>query len=170
MPELTLSSYSDMTGLTSVRNPRTAFETVNVRPSRHPAEVTDVLIITPEPKLQAYIGNLFRRFGWSVSSLSSMAAAVDFVAHNRTAVVLSEERLPDGSWREVAEALELELCSPALIVLARDKSILSDVTALGGFDVLVAPLNESDVLWAVASAWHAWMSHYERVHSSLRGG
>jgi hypothetical protein len=53
-----------------------------------------------------------------------------------------------------------------LIVIGDDPAIAQEVVALGGFDLLVRPLRESDIVWSVASAWHAW----KRNESGGRGG
>lgn len=163
MPELTLSSLSELTALGSVRNPQ-QITNANARPRRHAPAITDVMTVTSDPKVHAHMEGLFHRFGWSVALVSSGAAAVAFAKNNLAAVALCSEDLPDGTWKDVARAFHARPYSPVLIVIGEDKSILSQVTQMGGFDVLTQPFNQTDVLWAVASAWHAWMTAYEELY------
>jgi hypothetical protein len=80
--------------------------------------------------------------------------------------VVCEESLPDGFWHDSAVALSSLPDAPALVVVSDDDSLVHEVLALGGFDVLVRPLRKSDVVWTIASAWHAWM---KRVGGSGTG-
>ncbi len=50
---------------------------------------------------------------------------------------------------------------PALIVVGGDAALAREVAARGGFDLLVRPLRQTDVVWAVASAWHGWVKRIE---------
>ena len=167
MPELTLSSLSELTALGSTPNPRQIIN-ANIRFRKHVPAITDVMIVTPDPKVHAHLEKLFVRFGWSVAPLSSRAAAVDFATDNFAAVALCEEELPDGTWQDVARAFNARPYSPHLIVLSEDKSILREVMQTGGFDILTRPYDDTEVLWAVASAWHSWMTAYEKLYDLVR--
>ena len=94
-------------------------------------------------------------------SHTHLPGGVSFLKNNRAAVALCEESLPDGFWHETAVALSSMPDAPALIVISNDSSLVHEVLALGGFDVLVRPLREPDVVWTIASAWHAWMKRFE---------
>lgn len=159
MPELTMSSLSEMTAPGSLRSSQ-QITNADVRP----AAITDLLIVASDPKVRSHVEGLFHRFGWSLASLSSRAAPIDFATDNLAAVALCEEELPDGAWKDIAHTFNSQPYSPSLIVIAEDKFILSAVTQNGGFDVLTWPFNQADVLWAVASAWHAWMTSYEKLY------
>lgn len=159
MAELTMSFHSEMTAPGSLRSSQQITEVDVGR-----AAVTDIVTVASDPKVHAQIGALFRRFGWCLAPLRSGAAAINFTSDNLAAVALCEEKLPDGTWRDLAAAFNAQPYSPSLIVIAEDKSLVSEVAQQGGFDVLTRPFNQADVLWAVASAWHAWMTKYERLH------
>lgn len=161
MPELTLSSLSKLTAL--ARNPR-QIKTASVWPRQHVPAITDVMTVSSDPRVRSDLEGLFHRFGWSVASLNSVAAAVSFATNHLAAVALCSEELPDGTWKDVVRAFSGRPYSPFLIVIGKDRSILSEVMRTGGFDVLTRPFNRADVLWPVASAWHAWMTAYEKVH------
>lgn len=134
----------------------------NIPSYRHqPLRVTDVLTISDNPTLGVYLSGLFHQFGWTMARTRSCATGIAFLRDNRAAVAVCEENLPDGSWHDAATALNSVPNPPALIVLGDDRVLVQEVLALGGFDALVRPLTESDVVWTIASAWHAWMKRFE---------
>jgi hypothetical protein len=52
--------------------------------------------------------------------------------------------------------------APEVVVVTSDELPLPDVLECGAFDLLRRPFDDSDLLWAVATAWHAWMTRRER--------
>ena len=164
MPELTLSSLSEFTVLRAdpeLCDVETALE------HQHFANVTDLLIATPDQDARAQLENLFREYDWRVQSLHSCAAAREFLMNNLTAVAVCAEEFPDGSWTELGNAAH-QAHSPALIVIAENRSALLDVMNAGGFDIITLPFQREDVLWSIASAWHAWMTRYEQCMDRLQ--
>lgn len=132
------------------------------RRQRHqPSRAIDILTITDNPTLSVYLSGLFRRSGWIIARTRTCREAVSFLKTNQAPVAVCEESLPDGFWHDAAAALGSIPGSPALVVIGDHQSLVHEVRALGGFDVLVRPLRESDVLWTIASAWHAWMKRFE---------
>ncbi len=128
---------------------------------RRPSTATDVLCIGANPILAVYLAGLFEKFGWTVRLSADLGEARDFLADHRAAVVICEESLPDAAWQEAVFTLDAIPDPPMLVVIGRDKSLLDEVLALGGFDVLTRPLREAEVIWTVASAWHHWMKRME---------
>lgn len=128
---------------------------------RQPSRTTDILTIGLQPALAVYLSRLFQQSWWTLTGAHTCADGVSFVRGNRTAVAVCEEVLPDGSWQDAAVALNSVTDAPALVVIGDNPALVQDVPALGGFDSLVRPLREIDVLWTIASAWHAWMNRFE---------
>jgi DNA-binding response OmpR family regulator len=85
-------------------------------------------------------------------------------------VVICEDSLPDGSWREVLRTLQALGRSPALIVTSRlaDDRLWAEVLNLGGYDVLAQPLRAQEVMWAVRSAHRRWRTVAESDSSQYR--
>jgi DNA-binding NtrC family response regulator len=125
-----------------------------------PSGAIDILAISDNPRLIVYLSGLFHRSGWSIARARTCQEGVAFVKNNRAAVAVCEESLPDGFWHDTAVALSSLPDAPALIVVSSDPSLVHEVLALGGFDVLVRPLRESDVVWTIATAWHAWKKRF----------
>jgi len=121
----------------------------------------DILTISDNPTLSVYLSGLFHESGWTIARVRTFREAVALLKNTRVAVAVCEECLPDGLWQDTAAALRSMPEPPALIVVGDDQSLVHEITALGGFDVLVRPLRESEVVWTIASAWHAWTKRVE---------
>jgi hypothetical protein len=128
---------------------------------RQASRATDILTISDNPTLSIYLSGLFRKSGWADALAPTCAAGAAFVRDNRVAVTVCEAVLPDGSWRDAAFVLSSVPDAPALVVVGDDHSLVQEVLASGGFDALIRPLRQSDVVWTIASAWHAWMKRFE---------
>ena len=81
-----------------------------------------------------------------------------FLRQHEAAVAIFEESLPGGAWQDAARTLRSLPNPPVFVVIGSDRALLDEVLAAGGFDILMRPLRESDVVWAVASAWHEWIT------------
>jgi DNA-binding NtrC family response regulator len=130
-------------------------------PARQALLAADIVVISDNATLGLYLSGLFRQSSWTVARARSCRAGIAFLRKNRAAVTVCEDDLPDGSWRDVAAALEVLPDAPALVVVGDDPASLQNVVASGGFDVLVRPMRDTAVVWTVASAWHAWMKRFE---------
>lgn len=136
---------------------------------KRPSAVADVLSIGANPTLAIYLSGLFQSFRWTVRRSESCKAAIEFLRSNRAAVAICEEELPDAAWQDALRAINAMTDAPMFVVIGSDKTVLGEVLALGGFDVLTRPLRESEVIWTVASAWHEWMNRFgSRENGGLR--
>lgn len=136
-------------------------------PRRHVSRAADLLTVGPNLTLAAYLSALFQPSGWTIVRTLDIAAGLDFLRTNPTAVAVFEEVLPSGDWRDAAAAFASILDAPSLIVVGDDHSLTPEVLGAGGFDALIRPLRESDVVWTVASAWHAWIKRHEGVEKGV---
>ena len=48
------------------------------------------------------------------------------------------------------------------MVLACDHLCVNEAVGTGAYDVLRRPIEDADLLWTVATAWHDWMKQRER--------
>jgi DNA-binding response OmpR family regulator len=128
--------------------------------SPHPI---DILTIGNDPALAACLSGLFRNSEWTVAETRTSEEGISLLKNIPVAVAVVEQRLPDALWREIATSLGGVPEAPALVVLTDDPSLVHEVVALGGFDVLLRPLDRADVRWTIACAWHAWMTRLERI-------
>jgi DNA-binding NtrC family response regulator len=126
-----------------------------------PSAGADILSIGSNPTLPVYLSGLFQKFGWTVRRSANLEKAGELLADNGVAVVICEKALPDAAWQDALGAVNALPDPPMFVLLGDDKTLLDEVLALGGFDVLTRPLREAEVIWTVASAWHEWMKRFE---------
>ena len=132
---------------------------------RRPSAVVDVLSVGANPTLTVYLSGLFERFGWTVRRAANLEEAGEFLQKNRAVVAICEEALPDAHWQDALWALNAIPDAPMFVLIGSDKTLLDELLASGGFDVLTRPLREAEVIWTVASAWHEWMKRFENPDS-----
>lgn len=117
-----------------------------------------VLSVSPFNEDHALLQHMFRRFGWRVHAAGSLRTAMAFLRERPTAVVICEKDLSDGNWRDVLDELKPLKDAPLLIVTSRlvDESLWAEVLNLGGYDVLMKPLDPAEVLRVVGLASEQW--------------
>jgi FixJ family two-component response regulator len=73
-------------------------------------------------------------------------------------VILYDRDLAGGDWREVVQALASSPHRTCVILISRvvDDYLWNEVAQKGGYDVLLKPLREEDVVRAVRLAWSYW--------------
>jgi len=85
---------------------------------------------------------------------------MQLLRENAAAVVLSDQELPDGTWKDILAGLSAAENPPVLVVTSRsaDEYLWAEVLNLGGCDVLAKPLDSNEVVWTVSMAWNDWNS------------
>ena len=85
--------------------------------------------------------------GWRVLSARTCIEAISVLQSSRCSVVLCEKNLPDGCWSDLLGCARSLADSPPIIVMSRvaDEGMWADVLNQGGFDLLVKPLENSDL-------------------------
>lgn len=123
-----------------------------------------VLLISPFDEDHEDLREILRHSNWQQHQGRTLVGAFGFLQGNSTPVVICEAELPDGPWKDVLARLALIKCPPILVVSARlaDDKLWSDVLHLGGYNVVVKPLNLKQVSRLVSFAWQLWKSRWER--------
>jgi DNA-binding response OmpR family regulator len=90
-------------------------------------------------------------------------------------IVICERDLPDGTWKDILQALDMLCDRPYLIVTSRlaDDYLWVEVLNLGGYDVLAKPLDQKEVVRAIESALENWSHrqlHQKRVMKASNVG
>lgn len=146
--------------------PASERETESNNASRSKASmVADILCIGADPTLAAYLSGLFQPFGWTIRCSVSPEEVGEFLESNGGAVAVCEEALPGATWQDVLSIVNSVPGAPMFVVVGSDRTLLDEVLALGGFDVLTRPLRDAEVIWTIASAWHQWMKRFESQHT-----
>ncbi len=84
---------------------------------------------------------------WQSHGVGNSQQALEFLDQHHVSVVLSERDLPDGSWRELLNAMASLSAPPNLIISSRlaDHRLWAEVLNLGGYDLLVTPFEAEEV-------------------------
>jgi len=83
----------------------------------------------------------------------STVAEIQAIARRQTpALVICEEQLPDGSYRDVLQALSKNKPPARLLILIQDAAKCSEIVHQGAFDAILLPLRRADAQWAVIRA------------------
>jgi DNA-binding response OmpR family regulator len=126
------------------------------------------LAISPLEEDLSFFQGIFDDAGWKLLTARTRRQAVVELNRSGIAVVICERHLIDGNWKDVLSRLVSILNPPRLIVVSRrsDDELRTEVLNMGGFDLLVAPLQEMEVAHAVGSALVDWIE--EQGHGQVR--
>jgi two-component system, NtrC family, nitrogen regulation response regulator NtrX len=120
------------------------------------------LLISPEEQDYEILADMFRQEGWTLRVASSLDSASAHLACGVPTVVITERDLATGSWKDVLDWIQGLPHAPLVIVISRlaDCQLWSEALNLGAYDVLAKPLNQSEVLRVLNSAW----VHQKQAH------
>ena len=93
---------------------------------------------------------------WKMTTAASCKEALQKLYDTYPLVVFSDSSLPDGTWKDVLDAIwHFEAPHSLLVVTSRlaDEGLWSEVLHLGGYDVLSKPLVHEEVLRVLESVW-----------------
>lgn len=132
-----------------------------------PAGITDVLAIGEEATVFHPVQRALRPTGWAVAHASSLEAAIAYLRTNVAAVVIAEAELAGTDWSAIVSSVRSMADAPEVVLVTSSELPLQDALEAGAFDLVQQPFDHSDLLWAVATAWHNWMTRRE---GGLGGG
>ena len=123
------------------------------RPSR-----IAVLAVTPWPEDRECLRQVASRTGWEVVSAASSEEALAILKKRPIPVILCDRDLPGIGWRDtLAKFLEPAAARCVVLISAvNDEYLLREVVHLGGYDVILKPLQEDRVVSAIQLAWNFW--------------
>jgi DNA-binding NtrC family response regulator len=112
------------------------------------------LLISPVEEDHAILNALFQHNGWTLHG-KSLSSASALLREKATSVVITERDLPDGDWKDVLVAIHILRNPPLLIVIARlaDDYLWAEALNLGAYDVLAKPLDQTEAVRVLTSAW-----------------
>jgi two-component system response regulator YesN len=113
------------------------------------------LLISPEEQDHHMVNALFERNGWALRSAECFPSASAILQQTPISIVVTERDLPFGNWKDVLEASQHLRIVPLIIVISRfaDDYLWAEALNLGVYDVLLKPLEESEVVRVLTSAW-----------------
>jgi DNA-binding NtrC family response regulator len=125
---------------------------------RSPERVVTVLAISPYDQDHAVLRNIFSHSNWCLRSARTWREAQTSLAANPASVVLCEACLSDAEWQDVLAGIESMPGRPLLVVTSSlaDDRLWAEVLNLGGYDVLMKPFEQSEVVRVLSLAWLNW--------------
>jgi DNA-binding NtrC family response regulator len=117
-----------------------------------------VLVVNGSQEETGEFRRLLNGSDWALQSVTSVAAAGEWLAGNSTPVVVCESRLPDGDWKDILR-LSTEMNTPPNVVVtsrSADERLWAEVLNLGGYDVLALPANAAEMYQTLSGACRNW--------------
>ena len=113
---------------------------------------TVVLAISPDVEDHKVVRQILDGSEWQTLACKTCGQARQLL--RQASVVLCEQKLADGDWKQVLKEIQNMSDPPLLIVTSRlaDSGLWAEVLNLGGYDVLAKPLRAEEVLWTIATA------------------
>lgn len=92
---------------------------------------------------------------WKVQVVRNLGGLSGAVTTCSSRVVITDTRLPDGSWKDVLNSLEGLWNRPQLIVADRlaSEALWAEVLNLGAYDLLAMPFELTEIQCVVSRAW-----------------
>ena len=92
--------------------------------------------------------------GWEIREAAGWVQVYERLRSGSYSAVICEHNLPGGCWKDVLVELEDWSPSPPLIVTSRhaDNHLWAEVLNLGGYDVLLTPFEELEVVFLLTQA------------------
>lgn len=117
-----------------------------------------VLALSPDCEDHASLASVSSSFGWAFQSAYVVRQALQIMQSAAVALVICERELPDGDWKAVLDEMQQWPYTPLMIVTSRlaDETLWAEVLNLGGYDVLLKPFEQRELIWSVTSAFHHW--------------
>lgn len=144
-------------------------EAVATGESAQPANAVTVLLVSPCEEDQIELRHIFSHSNWRLRSVRTRGKGLELVRRDAIGVVICERDLPDGSWKDVLDEAATLPRPPLVIVASRlaDGLLWAEVLNLGGYDVLLKPFDQKEVVWSVSLAWRHWSAHLNGPQRAL---
>jgi|SwirhisoilCB3_FD_contig_61_2837709_length_421_multi_2_in_0_out_0_1 DNA-binding NtrC family response regulator len=111
-----------------------------------------VLAVSSDPKDPEILESNLK--GWRVHRAATCNDAASKLRESSCDVVLCDNNLPDGGWRDLLALLgALNAALPVVVMSsAADESMWAEVLRGGAFDLLAKPLEKEDICRVLSSA------------------
>ena len=119
------------------------------------------LLISSVPESIVVLERIFQLRNWHLETVGTYREAITFAMRVDVPVIVCEQNLQDGDWKDVLRDFDGLTLPASLIVTSRlaDSTLWAEALNLGAYDVLVQPFAPDEVYRVVLLAWeHALAS------------
>jgi CheY-like chemotaxis protein len=132
-----------------------------------------VMVLHPIDEHLGRLLSILNKCHYRVEWATTIADAMALLGGSPIPLVICENRLTDGTWRDLTRQVRGLKCPPLVLVTARhaDDALWIDVLDGGGFDLLTEPFELPEVAHAVSVALDWWHECRAILHTfSHRAG
>jgi DNA-binding NtrC family response regulator len=126
--------------------------------ARDAAYRVHVLAVSSIESDHTSLSHIFGHTAWTFDSVRSLQEATAKLAASPSPVILCEETLPDGSWKDLFAFCQRTADPAHLIVTSQfaDDRLWAEVLNIGAYDVLAKPFQSKEVFRVIGLAWRHW--------------
>lgn len=135
-------------------------------PAQH-SGIVGVSFVSPWKEDVARLHEIFDRTRWTLYHARDYREAASQLRTLPVPIVIADAHIPPpGSWRDLLR-VSTPVGQPRVIVAARepDDWFYNEVLVLGGYDILVKPFVQADVIHLVSIAW---LDHRRQLREESR--
>lgn len=124
-----------------------------------PDSMPSILIVSANHRDRRWLFRALRTSGWTCRTAGSTRCAFDALSRTgSTFLVICEQNLPDGDWKDLLKLATGEMGQPLLIVTSThaDDRLWVEVLNVGGFDLLMKPFDKTELGRVMEMALRQW--------------
>ena len=127
-----------------------------------------VLAVSPFESDHTALSHIFGHTAWEFDTARTLQQASEKLFDTVSLVsplVLCDEVLPDGSWKDMLRLIHKQPDPNYLIVTSprADDRLWAEVLNLGAYDVLAKPFHSTEVFRTIGLAWRQWLDSRKSV-------
>lgn len=133
------------------------FMTDSIAPG--PELMPSILIVSADHRDRRWLFRALRTSGWACRTAGSTRSAFNALSRTvATFLVICEQNLPDGDWKDLLKRATGEMGQPLLIVTSThaDDRLWVEVLNVGGFDLLMKPFDKTELGRVMEMALRQW--------------
>jgi DNA-binding NtrC family response regulator len=126
------------------------------------ARILTVLSVSSLDEDHLSLQGIIGRSKWLLSKARDLVSTLALLEKQEITVLLCEQNLLPGTWRDVLEHLNAVPQAPPLIVTSKfaDDRLWGEALNLGAWDVLAKPFDHIEVIRSIKSAWQRWHDQF----------
>jgi two-component system, NtrC family, response regulator PilR len=128
-----------------------------------------VLFVSPSAEDAGVLTEMLKPISIPLEQAPDLRRAKSRLDQEKYGVILTEARLPDGTWEDIMKVVDKARVYSTVVVTDpfADARFWADVLELGGYDVLAQPFCCSEVQRIISNALTPPLEHRRMAHSTL---